>query len=96
MKIGLNEVTCNDEKSYLRLVHFFMTVYDWKNFDEEQLCSIYVDNKGDLIGFESLSHRIHFINNAHKLYEMFNSPVTVDPVSFKDMKSAFLALGNRQ
>ena len=55
-----------------------------------------VDHKGDLIGFESLSHRIHFINNAHKIYEMFNSPVTVDPVSFKDMKSAFLALGNRQ
>lgn len=75
------------------MVHLFMTFSEWKNFDDEQLCNVYVDSKGDLIGFESLSHKINFVNSSHKLYEIINSPHKVDPIPFNEMRSAFLRLG---
>lgn len=93
MKINLRQVTCNDEKAMNRVMSYMVKIGDYKNFDETMPIAVYVDDSFDLIGFESLKYRIQFVNNAHKLYEIANSRVTVDPVPYNEFKDHILCLG---
>lgn len=93
MKIGLRDVTCVDDKAYTRILDYMVKLSNYKNFDENMPVAVYVDNNRDIIGFESLKYRIQFVNNAHKLYEISNSKVTVDPVPYSALREHFLAMG---
>lgn len=93
MKLNLANVTCTDEKAYNRLIHYLATVSEWKDFDDSQMCNVYVDENCDLIGFDSVKYRLQYVNNAHKLHEIMSSPWSVEPVPFSILRSAILAMG---
>ena len=93
MKINLREVTCEDRRAYTNLIHYMMKISQSRNFDEYMPIAIYVDDKKDLVGFESLKYRMQYVNNAHKLYEVINSHYTVDPVPYVDFKEHMLSIG---
>ena len=94
MKINLANVTCTDEKAYNRLLDYLVKIGNYKNFDSSMPVVVYVNDEFDLIGFESPKYRIQYVNNAHKLYELIQSRVTVDPVPFNELKSHLLAIGS--
>lgn len=93
MKISLRQVTCNDEKAYNSVISYMLKIGEYRNFDETMPIAVYVNDDYDLIGFESLKYRIQFVNNAHKLYEVANTNVSVDPVPYKDFKDHMLCIG---
>lgn len=93
MKINLRQVTCTDEKAYNSVLHYLSRIGDYKNFDDTMPIAVYVDDDFDIIGFESLKYRIQWVNNSHKLYEIPNSRVSVDPVPYNDFKDHILCLG---
>lgn len=93
MKINLRQVKCEDEKAFNRLIDYMVKITGYKGFDESQPVMVYVNDDFDLIGFESAKYRIQYVNNAHKLYEIANSRVSVDPVPFSDFKEHILAIG---
>ena len=93
MRINLRDVKCNDERAFTRVIDYMVKISNYKNFDETMPIAVYVDDEGDLIGFESLKYRIQFVNNAHKLYEIGKSSVSVDPVPYCDFKEHILAMG---
>ena len=87
----LVNVTCKDEKSYNRLLHYMATIGDYKNFDDTMLCNVYVDSNDDLIGFESQKYRIQYVNNTHKLSELASCKIGAYP--FNVLKSHVLNMG---
>lgn len=93
MIVSLNEVKMADGKAYNRLLRLLGNVYTWKHFDDEQLCSVYVDNDCDLIAFESMTYRLQFVNNAHKVSDAIHTDKHVEPVKFRDFRNHMLNLG---
>lgn len=93
MKINLRQVTCNDDRAYNRLLDYIVKISGYKNFDDTMPIVVYVDDNFDLIGFESPKYRIQYINNAHKLYEIKDSRVQVDPVPYTEFKEHILCMG---
>lgn len=93
MKIGIRDVTCKDAKAYTHVLDYMVRVSNFKKFDDSMPIIVYVNDEHDLIGFESPKYRIQFVNNAHKLYEIKNSSVTVDPVPYSAVREHFLAMG---
>lgn len=93
MKISLRQVTCADDKAFTRVLDYMVKLSNYKNFDEDMPIVVYVDNNRDLIGFESPKYRIQFVNSAHKLYELKDSEISVDPVPYSAFKEHMLAMG---
>lgn len=93
MKINLRQVKCNDDKAFTRLLDYLVKISGYKNFDENMPVVVYVDDNGDIIGFESPKYRIQWVNNAHKLYEITNTSKSVDPVPFSAFREHILAMG---
>lgn len=93
MKFEDVNITCNDDKSYNRLIHFMMKISAYRNFDEEMLCNVYVDRDDDLVGFESQKYRIQWVNNAHKIKDINLKSLQIEPVPFSILKSKMLSIG---
>lgn len=92
MIFNLRQVKCNDDKAKTRLLDYLVKITGYKNFDESMPVVVYVDNDGDIIGFESTKYRIQWVNNAHKLYEIANTKSCVDPVPFSEFKDHVLCM----
>lgn len=86
-------VTCNDTRSFNRLINYLAGISRYKNFDENMLMNVYVDSDCDLIGFDSKEYRIQFVNNSHKLGEIMMTDVFIEPVPYKVLRSHMLNLG---
>lgn len=94
MSMKLANVTVNDAKAYARLVDYLYRISSYKNFDESMLMNVYVDNDGDLIGFDSQRYRIQYVNNAHKLKEISLSSLQIEPMPFSVLKSHLLKVNS--